>query len=148
MIAGAIAGGVELVVNLGAGLDTRPYRMELPATLAWLEVDQKSIIAHKNERLAEESPRCHLDRIAADLTELSSRHELFADIGSRAGSVLVITEGLVPIPQVPVPPARRRRHLRKRAPSPDAPFRQRRGGPVSALGLHYRKLVEAQAGQD
>lgn len=29
----AIARGVDTVINLGAGLDTRPYRMELPPTL-------------------------------------------------------------------------------------------------------------------
>src|SRR5271170_606611 len=31
--------GVDMVVNLGAGLDTRPYRMDLPASLKWVEVD-------------------------------------------------------------------------------------------------------------
>src|SRR4051812_48857182 len=30
--------GLEAVVNLGAGLDTRPYRMKLPANLKWIEV--------------------------------------------------------------------------------------------------------------
>ena len=33
----AIARGVDTVVNLGAGLDTRPYRMTLPASLSWVE---------------------------------------------------------------------------------------------------------------
>src|SRR4051794_36815513 len=31
----AVRGGVDLVVNLAAGLDTRPYRMTLPASLRW-----------------------------------------------------------------------------------------------------------------
>ena len=35
----AIAGGCDTVLNLGAGLDTRPYRLELPASLRWIEVD-------------------------------------------------------------------------------------------------------------
>src|ERR1035441_2690519 len=34
-----IAAGVDIVLNLGAGLDTRPYRMNLPSTLRWFEVD-------------------------------------------------------------------------------------------------------------
>src|SRR6266850_2251843 len=34
-----IAQGADTVVNLAAGLDTRPYRMELPASLRWFEVD-------------------------------------------------------------------------------------------------------------
>ena len=33
----AIARGVDTVVNLGACLDTRPYRMTLPASLSWVE---------------------------------------------------------------------------------------------------------------
>ena len=35
----AIHDGADLVVNLAAGLDARPYRMNLPATLQWVEVD-------------------------------------------------------------------------------------------------------------
>ncbi len=30
-----IRDGVDAVLNLGAGLDTRPYRMDLPASLRW-----------------------------------------------------------------------------------------------------------------
>ena len=29
----AVAGGVDTILNLGAGLDTRPYRMDLPKSL-------------------------------------------------------------------------------------------------------------------
>src|SRR5271165_4266598 len=31
--------GVDTVLNLGAGLDTRPYRMDLPSHLRWIEID-------------------------------------------------------------------------------------------------------------
>ena len=48
----AIASGVDTVVNLGAGLDTRPYRMTLPASLSWVEVDMPKIVALKNDRNA------------------------------------------------------------------------------------------------
>ena len=53
----AIARGVDTVVNLGAGLDTRPYRMTLPASLSWVEVDMPKIVALKEDRLAGETPR-------------------------------------------------------------------------------------------
>ncbi len=33
-----------MVVNLAAGLDTRPYRMALPAALQWSEVDLPGIL--------------------------------------------------------------------------------------------------------
>src|SRR6516225_2928411 len=35
----AIEAGVDTVINLGAGLDTRPYRLKLPPQLKWIEVD-------------------------------------------------------------------------------------------------------------
>src|SRR3954451_18632326 len=38
-IAERVRDGADLVVNLAAGLDARPYRMELPASLRWVEVD-------------------------------------------------------------------------------------------------------------
>jgi methyltransferase (TIGR00027 family) len=56
----AVARGVQTIVNLGAGLDTRPYRMELPPTLEWIEVDYPDVIAFKEERLRGETPRCRL----------------------------------------------------------------------------------------
>ena len=33
-----IKDGVDAVINLGAGLDARPYRMNLPENLQWIEV--------------------------------------------------------------------------------------------------------------
>jgi methyltransferase (TIGR00027 family) len=35
----AINSGVDTVLSLGAGLDARPYRMELPPSLHWIEAD-------------------------------------------------------------------------------------------------------------
>jgi methyltransferase (TIGR00027 family) len=43
----ATAAGVDTIVNLGAGLDTRPHRMDLPGSLRWIEVDYPSIIDTK-----------------------------------------------------------------------------------------------------
>ena len=42
LIEDSIASGADMVVNLAAGLDTRPYRMALPANLPWIEVDPVS----------------------------------------------------------------------------------------------------------
>jgi methyltransferase (TIGR00027 family) len=65
----AFADGVRQVVNLGAGLDTRPYRMDLPADLTWVEADYAPAIAHKDQVLAVEAPRCRVERVAADLAD-------------------------------------------------------------------------------
>lgn len=91
-----VASGVETVLCLGAGLDTRPYRLDLPADLAWVEVDYPAVIAFKEERLAGEPPRCRLERIGADLADPAARRDLLARIDARPGRVLVLTEGLVP----------------------------------------------------
>src|SRR5690348_3422212 len=50
LITNAIKAGADMVVNLGAGLDTRPYRLDIPSSLTWIEVDFPNIIALKNER--------------------------------------------------------------------------------------------------
>ena len=55
-----IGGGADLVVNCAAGLDARPYRMELPGNLQWVELDFPEILAYKEARLGAESPRCVL----------------------------------------------------------------------------------------
>ncbi len=91
-----LAEGLDTVVNIGAGLDTRPYRMNLPANLRWIEVDFPRIINLKNERLSGEKPRCRLERISLDLSKERERHELFSRINAESKNVLVITEGVTP----------------------------------------------------
>jgi methyltransferase (TIGR00027 family) len=94
-LADEILNGADLVVNLAAGLDARPYRMDLPASLHWVEIDLPEIVAYKNEMLAGETPRCHLERIALDLSDVPGRRELFADLNRRARKIVVLTEGLL-----------------------------------------------------
>jgi methyltransferase (TIGR00027 family) len=88
-----LAGGTDLVLNLAAGLDARPYRMELPPTLQWIEVDLAEVIIYKEEILANEKPRCRLERIALDLSEVLDRQTLFHQINARADRIAVISEG-------------------------------------------------------
>lgn len=87
--------GADLVVNLAAGLDARPYRMDLPSTLQWVEVDLPEIISYKEEVLVNEKPRCRLERISLDLSNLPERRRLFADLERRAKKIVVSTEGLL-----------------------------------------------------
>ena len=94
-IAQELGQGVDLVVNLAAGLDARPYRMKLPASLHWIEVDLPEILAHKEEILANEKPTCALERIRLDLSDGNARRILFAELGRRASKILVLTEGLL-----------------------------------------------------
>lgn len=87
--------GADMVVNLAAGLDSRPYRMQLPASLHWVEVDLPEILTYKEEILRDEKPVCSLERIRLDLADAPARRRLFADLATRARRVLLITEGLL-----------------------------------------------------
>jgi methyltransferase (TIGR00027 family) len=87
--------GADMVVNLAAGLDTRPYRMALPPALRWVEVDLPDILDYKEEILGDATPTCVLERVRLDLSNEDGRRGLFADLGRRAKHIAVIAEGLV-----------------------------------------------------
>jgi methyltransferase (TIGR00027 family) len=87
--------GADLVVNLAAGLDARPYRLELPRSLQWVEVDLPELITYKEEVLGSERPVCALERIRLDLADVDSRRELFARLGVRVRKVMLLSEGLL-----------------------------------------------------
>jgi methyltransferase (TIGR00027 family) len=91
----AIAAGCDTILNLGAGLDTRPYRLDLPPSLRWIEVDFPATVDFKNERLAGETPHCQLERRAVDLGDAAARRALFDDVAAHAQKVFVLTEGVV-----------------------------------------------------
>jgi methyltransferase (TIGR00027 family) len=92
----AVDNGVDTILNLGAGLDTRPYRMDLPSSLVWIEADYPAMIEYKEERLASEKPKCRLERIKIDLANATERREMLARIDERAKKLLVMTEGVIP----------------------------------------------------
>jgi methyltransferase (TIGR00027 family) len=87
--------GADMVINLAAGLDARPYRMALPPELRWLEVDLPDLLAWKENVLRDEHPRCRLERVALDLSDVAARRQLFARLGGESSRALVITEGLL-----------------------------------------------------
>lgn len=87
--------GTDLVLNLAAGLDTRPYRLPLPRTLRWVEADFPDILDYKDAQLKGESPRCALERAPVDLTDATARRTLFQRLGASARRVLVVAEGLL-----------------------------------------------------
>lgn len=94
-VAEQVAAGVDMVVNLAAGLDARPYRMSLPAALQWIEVDLPDLLAYKQEILGNEKPVCALERVPLDLKDVEARRGLLAQLARRSRKTLVLTEGLV-----------------------------------------------------
>jgi methyltransferase (TIGR00027 family) len=95
MVLDCIRSGADLVLNLAAGLDTRPYRMALPETLRWVEVDLPGLIAEKETLLLGERPLCQLTRESVDLTDPLALAALLERLGTQASRIAVIAEGLL-----------------------------------------------------
>jgi O-methyltransferase involved in polyketide biosynthesis len=83
------------VLNLAAGFDTRPYRMDLPEALDWVEADLGPMIDEKEKLLAGEKPRCQLRRERIDLADPTARSAFLERATSGAKKALVLTEGLL-----------------------------------------------------
>jgi methyltransferase (TIGR00027 family) len=88
-------GGVDTVLNLAAGLDARAWRLPLPATLRWVDVDLPAMSEYKASLMRDAKPVCNYEAIAVDLTNAAVRDALFSQIGGAASKMLVITEGLL-----------------------------------------------------
>ena len=86
---------VDTILNLAAGFDTRPYRLPLPSSLHWIDVDLPEIIAEKEKKLAHMCPRCRLTRVKLDLADVKTRNAFFSRLAQDTWQVLVVTEGLL-----------------------------------------------------
>jgi len=95
LILSSLADGCDCVVNLAAGLDTRPYRMALPSSLQWIEVDLPAMVEEKQRLLADVRPVCRLSWRGLDLSETAARAALVDEFADNARKTLVITEGLL-----------------------------------------------------
>jgi methyltransferase (TIGR00027 family) len=90
----ALAGGrIATVLSVGCGLDARPWRLELPPELRWIEVDFAEMLDYKDALMAGETPHCRRERLVADVTDPAQRQAIFAAAGSEPS--LMITEGLL-----------------------------------------------------
>ena len=75
--------GTDMVINLAAGLDSRPYRMQLPASLRWIEVDLPDMLNYKQEVLAAERPVCAVERVPLDLRDTARAARCFSGSGEK-----------------------------------------------------------------
>lgn len=96
LVESAVRGGVDTIINIGAGMDTRPYRLSLPADLRWIELDFANIINLKEQRLKTYTPNCTLERGVCDILDRNLRNRMLANITACAQSVAILTEGLIP----------------------------------------------------
>ena len=90
-----VAEGVDTVVNLAAGLDARPYRLPLPASLRWIEVDLPDLLRDKVDALGASAAVCGLERVSLDLADTGKRRDFFARVGAESRNALIMSEGLL-----------------------------------------------------
>ena len=95
LVVAMVGSGYDRVVNLAAGLDTRPYRLPVPPSLSWVEADLPAMIEEKTRLLADATPVCQPSREAVDLADSDARRAFLARVSVGAQRVLVITEGLL-----------------------------------------------------
>jgi methyltransferase (TIGR00027 family) len=96
LVMAAVRGGCDRVLNLAAGLDSRPYRLRLPQELAWIEADLPALVEEKEALFAGEKPACGLAREKVDHADDAARRAFLDRATADAKRVLVITEGLLP----------------------------------------------------
>jgi methyltransferase (TIGR00027 family) len=89
-----VQAGAKTVLNLAAGLDARPFRLDLPRDLLWVHADMPPMVEYFQERMSREKTRCRLEYVALDLREEDARRALFEQAAD-LGPVLAITEGLL-----------------------------------------------------
>jgi methyltransferase (TIGR00027 family) len=76
-----------VVLDLGAGLDTRIFRIDPPSTVAWYDIDFPEVIALRSRVV---SPRANAHSIGADLTDPDWLNEV---PGSRPA--MIVGDGLI-----------------------------------------------------
>jgi methyltransferase (TIGR00027 family) len=87
--------GFDTVINLAAGLDARPWRLDLPAATRWFDVDLPGILEYKRGALAGEKPACVYSAESLDLRDVPARRAFFERVGRDPRRTLVLTEGLL-----------------------------------------------------
>ncbi len=90
-----IKNGATRVLNLGAGLDTRAFRLGLPPSVRWFDVDLPRVVKHRRACLKDLQPRCRHTHIIADITDASALHHTLKEASLGDGQILVVTEGLL-----------------------------------------------------
>jgi len=86
---------IDMIVNLAAGLDSRPYRLDLPASLRWIEIDLPEIVDPKRDILSNEKPRCQLEVVTQHLGDEAGRRTLFSELNHEAEHIVAMSEGLL-----------------------------------------------------
>ncbi|MEJ8859384.1 SAM-dependent methyltransferase [Variovorax robiniae] len=95
LVLDCIEQGACTVINLGAGLDTRAFRLGLPADLHWIDVDLPDMVVHRRKCLGDETSSCKHSHVVADVCDVQEVETVLSIARSSPGPVVVLTEGLL-----------------------------------------------------
>ncbi len=84
-------GACDHVLCVGAGYDTRPYRLALPSNFRWTEFDLPDLIQRKTRLLDAVKPNCRVDRFDGQLFTPQFLQKILAE----SRRVAVIMEGFL-----------------------------------------------------
>jgi methyltransferase (TIGR00027 family) len=84
---------ITTILNVGCGLDTRPWRLDFPSNVRWIETDFADVLDYKEQLMSGEAPRCLRERLTVDLNDPAQRSALYEAAGS--APALMMTEGLL-----------------------------------------------------
>jgi len=87
------AHSITTVFSVGCGLDTRPWRLDLPSTLRWIEIDFADVLDYKDGIMSGETARCRRERLTVDVNDPAQRRGMYEAAGKAPS--LMITEGLL-----------------------------------------------------
>ena len=85
---------VSTVLDLGAGLDARPFRLSLPPTLDWVAVDLPEVTAYREGVLAAQPSSCRSSNVACDLEAAEPVAALGSWLSAHPAPAMVMMEGL------------------------------------------------------
>ena len=85
----------DVVLNLAAGLDVRPWRLPFPPSLRWVDVDLPAMLDYKASVMRDFDPVCRYEAAPANLVNADERLAVFSRIGRESSAVLVVAEGLL-----------------------------------------------------
>ena len=84
---------ITTVLSVGCGLDTRPWRLDLPSELRWIEIDFAGVLDYKEQLMSGEAPRCRRERLTLDVNDPAQRRAMHEAVGRNPA--LMISEGLL-----------------------------------------------------
>lgn len=86
---------ITSVLNLGAGLDTRPYRLALPPELRWYDLDCAAILDYKRDHLQSVSPQCQVWFVPMNIADIAPLQGFLRTEIAPQDKTLIISEGIL-----------------------------------------------------